>query len=274
MLGRSIALSFVFLFSLINIEISNAALNCPIDTNNHSPQIVRINVGIKDSYCTGSIVGHGRYILTAAHCFKTRDKKQDPYKFVSARNIRIMGGPNSETDIGKARSIIIHPLYIGKNANYHDLAFIELETPLQDHESSAISFESINIGQVVDVGGYGVTQLNSFLPTDGHRRIGQSRIDSIDNLYICLPKIKIESNSINLFNTKYCIPSSQDSGSPYRINGNIHAVHVHSTQLWLQDNSTMNTGCGLNLRNPELKSFIQSVLSSKTKKAYKKQTQI
>ena len=274
MLGRSIALSLIYLFSLINIEISNAALNCPLDTNNHSPTIVRTYVDIKDTNCTGTIVGNGRYVLTAAHCLVSSPIRKNPYTFISPKNISIMSGPNSEIQNGRAKSIIVHPLYTSDTADYHDIAFIELETPFESGESSTISFEKINIGQVAIVGGYGETKYMSYSSPDGHRRIGQNRIESIDDKYICLSRARIEANGIDILNSKNCIPAGMDSGSPLRINENIHAIHNHSYVSWLNDGSAIIKNCALNLRNPELKSFIQSVLGSKTKKAYKKQSQI
>lgn len=131
-----------------------------------------------------------------------------------------------------------------------------IELDQQTNSGPEIGFEPLSSGQLVTIGGYGVTRLNSFLPSEGFRRIGLGQVDSIDEKYICLPTVKISPDGKDVLDSSTCLPAGQDSGSPLIANGVIRGVFVKSIQTLNTDGSSISKGCFIDLNHPDIKRFL------------------
>jgi secreted trypsin-like serine protease len=99
--------------------------------------------------CSGSLVGGGAFVLTAAHCLT--DDSGKPI----ATSIDILFG-NSKLDV-TATNYLIDPDWVGTIIGGGDLALIKLGTPILSIPSYQLYTASTAVGNVVTLAGYGDT---------------------------------------------------------------------------------------------------------------------
>lgn len=92
--------------------------------------------------------------------------------------------------------------------------------------------------------------------TDGLRRIGDNVVGEVSTTKICLKEILYSPDGKLPKDNNFCYPANQDSGSAMIQNEEIVAIFTSSTQQWLKDGSSLEKGCGINLQNPVIKSFL------------------
>ncbi len=103
--------------------------------------------------CSGSLVGGGSYILTAAHCV-TGDTDTTSATSISI-NFANVGLNTSST------SYIVNPTWNGTLTHGGDLALIKLSAPVTSIPSYTLGLASSAVGDVVTVAGYGDTGVGS-----------------------------------------------------------------------------------------------------------------
>ncbi|MEM1108032.1 MAG: trypsin-like serine protease [Planctomycetota bacterium] len=74
--------------------------------------------------CSGSLIGDGQYILSAAHCFT------DDFGTQTVTSASFALDTPSGTVVANASTIDIHPLWNGDFFNGHDVAVLTLDTPI------------------------------------------------------------------------------------------------------------------------------------------------
>jgi secreted trypsin-like serine protease len=99
--------------------------------------------------CSGSLVGGGAFVLTAAHCLT--DDSGKPI----ATSVDILFG-NSNLDV-KATQYVLNPDWVGTISGGGDLALIKLDTPILSIPSYQLDTASTVVGSVVTLAGYGNT---------------------------------------------------------------------------------------------------------------------
>jgi Trypsin/PEP-CTERM motif len=99
--------------------------------------------------CSGSLVGGGAFVLTAAHCLT------DDNGAKIATSIDILFG-NSNLDV-TATKYVLNPDWVGTISGGGDLALIKLDTPILSLPSYQLDTASTAVGDVVTLAGYGNT---------------------------------------------------------------------------------------------------------------------
>jgi secreted trypsin-like serine protease len=99
--------------------------------------------------CSGSLVGGGAFVLTAAHCLTDDDGNR------IATSIDILFG-NSNLDV-TATKYVLNSDWVGTISGGGDLALIKLDTPILSIPSYQLDTTSTAVGDVVTLAGYGNT---------------------------------------------------------------------------------------------------------------------
>jgi Trypsin/PEP-CTERM motif len=99
--------------------------------------------------CSGSLVGGGAFVLTAAHCFTDDDGNK------IATSIDILFG-NSNLDV-TATNYVLNPDWNGTISGGGDLALVKLDTPILSIPSYQLDTATTAVGKVVTLAGYGDT---------------------------------------------------------------------------------------------------------------------
>jgi Trypsin len=246
--------SYLFTFLFLS-ALSLAAVNCPEDKSDSYPFVVKISFKDGDNGCTGSVF-RNRFVLLAAHCLKSRNGETK-----KAEGIEVFGGPDSRKRLGSIRQVSLHPQYTRRNEKAFDVAVLELSEDFP--QDVGFSFRPPNEKTPVTVGGFGVSTLNGY-KTDGQRRMGTNEIGKITPEHICLKKALVPPSDKKIPKSLGCIPSSQDSGSAFIVDGRIVGVYTHSDQVWHDDGSTGVENCAVNLSNPVIRTFVESFGASAT----------
>jgi len=240
---------------------SAGAINCPVDEANQNKDVVKIIRKIPDGderHCTGTLVQGGCYVLTAGHCTKIKGNN-DNEPTSEAKAFTIKSGPHSETSLPSVQQVFLHPDY--KHASATDVALLKLSKCVGG--GLDIDFSAFSSERNITVGGYGVTKLNSFTP-QMDRHMGKNKIASFDTEKICLKKVTISDDGKKVLDGDGCEPAGMDSGSAFLMNNKIRGVFNSGTEKWLADGTTLNQGCGVNIRYPSTKAFIESVIGAQS----------
>jgi len=240
---------FLFLPFLLLSVLSLGAVNCPVDKSDAYPFVVKISFKDGDNGCTGSIF-RNRFVLLAAHCLKSRNGETK-----KAESVEVFGGPDSKKRLGSVRQATLHPQYTHRNEKAFDVAVLELSEDFS--QDVGLSFKPLTEKMPVTVGGFGVSTLNGY-KTDGQRRMGTNEVGKVTAENICLKKVLVPPSDKKIPKNLGCIPSSQDSGSPFIVDGRIAGVYTHSEQVWHDDGSTGVENCAVNLSNPIIRNFVES----------------
>jgi secreted trypsin-like serine protease len=99
--------------------------------------------------CSGSLVGGGAFVLTAAHCLT--DDSGKPI----ATSIDVLFG-NSKLDV-TATHYVLNPDWVGTISGGGDLALVKLDAPILSIPSYQLDTASTAVGNVVTLAGYGNT---------------------------------------------------------------------------------------------------------------------
>ena len=135
------------------------------------------------------------------------------------------------------------------------MAVLELSEDFP-HETG-FSFKQLTEKMQVTVGGFGASTLNGY-KTDGQRRMGTNEVGRVTEENICLKKVLVPPSDKKVPKSLGCIPSNQDSGSPFIVDGRIVGVYGRSDQVWHDDGSTEVENCAVNLSNPVIRHFVES----------------
>ena len=255
-------LRWLIVLTIVFSHHSFSALNCPVDETDQYPFVVQIRFKNPENNCTGSVF-RKRYVLLSAHCLVNKANPE-----TLAEDIQVFSGPSSKTKLSPVKQVSVHPQYMGKDKKNADIAVLELSEDF-GHDIG-LSFQKIEEGKPVLVGGYGVSRnLNGF-STDGKRRIGANQIGRVTQETICLKKVVVPPSDKPLPKNMPCIPSGQDSGSPMMMDGGIVGVYGTSNQVWHSDGSTEVENCGVNLSNPMIRQFVESFGASSSTRQQKK----
>jgi secreted trypsin-like serine protease len=122
--------------------------------------------------CSGSLVGGGAFVLTAAHCLTDDDGNR------IGTSIDILFG-NSNLDV-TATNYVLNPDWVGTISGGGDLALIKLDTPILSLPSYELDTVSTAVGNVVTLAGYGDTGVGDTgaeSDTFGTLRFGRNRYD-------------------------------------------------------------------------------------------------
>src|SRR5579871_4982876 len=125
--------------------------------------------------CSGSLVGGGAYVLTAAHCLT--DASGSPVAFGVDLYFKNVGLHVSSSDYA------VDPMWDGTIADGGDLALIRLATPVTSIASYALDMTSSAVGDIVTLAGYGYTGVGAtgaVAGTFGTLRYGRNTIDAAD----------------------------------------------------------------------------------------------
>ncbi|RYZ80508.1 MAG: trypsin-like serine protease [Proteobacteria bacterium] len=246
----------LFLLALHLSKFATAAINCPGDSKNEFKSVVKIirEYGDEDRHCTGTVLKGGCFILTAGHCVECKEAKGKaclPSKF------KIKSGVHSNHDLGKVSDVYLDNDFVMFEKN--DVALLKLTKCTDD--GMEIDFTPLDSSQEVSVGGYGVIKLNSFTsqPT---RHMGKNKVVKFDRQKLCLGEVIVDADSKTVIGgSKNCQPVGQDSGSPLVQKNHVYGVYISNVQTWRDDGTTKTQGCYANLRDPNIKSFIEETLS-------------
>ncbi|NBX76894.1 MAG: hypothetical protein EBQ92_10105 [Proteobacteria bacterium] len=239
---------YFFLFFYLS-AISLAAVNCPIDKSDAYPFVVKVRFKDGDNGCTGSVF-RNRFVLLAAHCLKSRNGETK-----KVEDVEVLGGPDSKKRLSSVKQVTLHPQYKSKEDNAFDVAVLELSQNFP-HEAG-FSFQKVTEKTPATVGGFGVSTLNGY-KTDGQRRMGTNEVGKVTPENICLKKALVPPSDKKMPKGLGCIPSGQDSGSPFIVDGRIVGVYGRSYQVWHDDGSTEVETCAVNLSNPVIRNFVES----------------
>jgi secreted trypsin-like serine protease len=122
--------------------------------------------------CSGSLVGGGAFVLTAAHCLTDDDGTPE------ATSIAVSFA-NSGLDV-TATNYDINPDWVGTIIGGGDLALIKLDTPILTIPSYQLDTTSTAVGNVVTLAGYGDTGVGDTGAEDHTNdtlRFGRNRYD-------------------------------------------------------------------------------------------------
>ena len=240
---------FILLQPFLLSTLSLAAVNCPVDKSDAYPFVVKVGFKDGDNGCTGSVF-RKRFVLLAAHCLKSRNGENK-----KAEVVEVFGGPESKQKLSSVRQATLHPQYTNRNEKAFDVAVLELSEDFP-HDNGFL-FKQLTEKTQVTVGGFGVSTLNGY-KTDGQRRMGTNEVGKVTAENICLKKALVPPSDKKMPKNLGCIPSSQDSGSPFIVEGRIVGVYTHSDQVWHDDGSTGVEDCAVNLSNPVVRNFVES----------------
>ncbi|NBY20447.1 hypothetical protein EBQ74_09450 [bacterium] len=229
--------------------VSTAAVNCPVDKSDAYPYVVKISFKDGDNGCTGSVF-RKRFVLLAAHCLKSRNGET-----MKAEVVEVFGGPDGRKRLSSVRQITLHPQYSNRNEKAFDVAVLELNEDFA--HDNGFSFKQLTEKTQVTVGGFGVSTLNGY-KADGQRRMGTNEVGKVTVENICLKKALVPTPEKKMPKHLGCIPSGQDSGSPFIVDGRVVGVYTHSDQIWHDDGSTGVENCAVNLSNPSIRNFVES----------------
>ena len=124
--------------------------------------------------CSGSLVGGGAFVLTAAHCLTDDDGTTE------ATSIAVSFA-NSGLDV-TATNYDINPDWVGTIIGGGDLALIKLDTPILGIPSYQLDTTSTAVGNVVTLAGYGDTGVGDSgaeSHTNDTLRFGRNRYDFV-----------------------------------------------------------------------------------------------
>jgi secreted trypsin-like serine protease len=261
-------MKIIIVISFLCIVKANAMINCPLDSEDNYPYVVKVDYQDAKSktlgvHCTGSVIKQ-RYIILAGHCVvktpltKQSNIHQGPVD-ISERKISI--GSNGKSEGPKIKKIFVHPDYKdGFKDNKSDLAIIELETPFL--YSGDVDFEPIPNNAKVSVVGTGLQKDHDWKYNDGRRRAGSNSIAKLDSEGIWLQEVTIPlENKPESLSYPECIPAGGDSGSPLIVNNKIRGILTNSLENWNNDGSTNKSSLFVNIATPENKQFIDMVLA-------------
>ena len=122
--------------------------------------------------CSGSLVGGGAFVLTAAHCLTDDDGNR------IATSIDILFG-NSKLHV-MATNYVLNPDWVGTISGGGDLALIKLDSPILSIPSYQLDTASTVVGSVVTLAGYGNTGVGDTGEkphTFGTLQFGRNRYD-------------------------------------------------------------------------------------------------
>ena len=131
--------------------------------------------------CTGALLGSGRHILTAAHCFNldetTPNLNPNPAEYTIFFDL-----PSGRVPVSASR-ICIHPDWTADEDFNNDIAVIELsETAPEEADRYALYLEADEMGQVIQRVGYGqkgTGNTGEVEDTNPTKRVGLNRYDVI-----------------------------------------------------------------------------------------------
>jgi hypothetical protein len=245
----------LLVLGLIGAPASRAALNCPRDTTDRFPSVVkitRLDAPDDPRYCTGTLV-QGCFLLTAAHCVHTGDAVAKPEAF------KIEGGVSSTHNWGAVSQVYAHPNHV--EFGDYDVALLKLaRCPGGGME---LGYEGLNTSADVTVGGYGARTLHR-QTRQPYRHMGPNRVTGIVGRQISIRGATIAPNGRDVVGRNpNCLPIGADSGSPLIQEGKVYGVHYAAGERWNPDGSTtLHGGAAINLSHPEIRSFIGATLQA------------
>jgi secreted trypsin-like serine protease len=122
--------------------------------------------------CSGSLVGGGAFVLTAAHCLTDDDGNREATSIA-------LSFANSGLSV-TATNYDINPNWVGTIIGGGDLAVIKLDTPILSIPSYQLDTTSTAVGKVVTLAGYGDTGVGDTGAkphTNTTLRFGRNRYD-------------------------------------------------------------------------------------------------
>lgn len=186
--------------------------------------------------CSGSLVGGGAYILTAAHCV-TGDSGT-----YTATGISIDFANTGLTL--SAINYLVDPIWNGSITNGGDLALIKLSTPVTSISSYMLDTTASATGDTVTLSGYGLTGVGAtgYTPnTFGTLYVGQ-------NIYLATytDSPTVYAYGFNSFGPEAVMIAPGDSGGGTFIDvgGTWELVGVHDFITCTQVNCTPNSSFG------------------------------
>ena len=231
------------------------------------------NVDWLDPVCTGAFV-NDHLLITAAHC--VIQWRQDP----NIASIRIV----SDTQTFKNRTVhssqyLLHPEYAARNPELkssdlpslvaYDIGFI-IFPPNTAPPSLIIRFASTPpvVGELVQLVGYGVNAATDFPITDGTRRYGRNRIETIDSQHFDAITVRgvNDSNGATAQMEKASIGQGDSGGPLYNEKGEV--IGITSYRLWTYpsvgkaptpENNYTISGFA-NILNPVTRAYIDEVM--------------
>lgn len=187
--------------------------------------------------CSGSLVGGGAYILTAAHCVSGNSGMAS----ATAISISLLGGSVTAS----SASYVVNPGWNGTLTAGNDLAVIRLSTPITGVASYDLYTSASAQGSTIVLAGYGYTGTGATGAVNGSfgtLRYGYNQYDSPNNAgYTATYLFDFDSGSsspqINQFGStglggSEAMIASGDSGGPslLQVNGTWMVVGVHSSE--------------------------------------------
>lgn len=143
--------------------------------------------------CTGALLGSGRHILTAAHCFDIDDGIPNLNPNPGAYTV-FFDLPEGRVPVSVA-GIFIHPNWTSDADSTNDIALIQLaETAPEAADRYALYLEANEVGQVIERVGYGnkgtgnTGEVADFNPT---KRRGLNRYDAFGEVFNNSPRFDI-----------------------------------------------------------------------------------
>ena len=210
------------------------------------------------SNCTGSLMGSGRHVLTAAHCVTERDGTVPKVKGY----VTFQSSAGGEETIGITQPSV-HPSWTGDLRAGGDIAVLTLQRPA----SAAIPRYHLysrddESGRIVELIGVGVsgTGAEGFTIEDGRRRGGYNRLDGTfvgtfdrfegwtagaNSLLIDFDDGSAAHDALSVFGLLdkgtglgEVFPFSGDSGGPAFLDGSIAAVSSFRTRVFRDDGTS------------------------------------
>ena len=197
--------------------------------------------------CSGSLVGGGAYILTAAHCLSGETGTAT----TSLVSVSFLGGAVTQS----STSYVVHPGWNGTLDAGNDLAVIQLLHPVTGISSYSLGANSAQ-GMTVVLAGDGLTgsgTTGSVGGTFGTLHYGYNQYDGPANLYPSTYLFDFDSGTPqwNRFGSTGLGPqeamiASGDSGGPslVQMNGLWHVVGVHSFDSCSRSACPVNSSFG------------------------------
>jgi hypothetical protein len=203
--------------------------------NGEAKLTINLSDGSQDG-CSGSLVGGGSYILTAAHCVTGESGT------LSATGISIDFANTGLTL--SAVTYLVDPIWNGSITNGGDLALIALSTPVTSIGSYMLDTTASAVGDTVTLAGYGLTGVGStgsVANTFGTLYVGQ-------NIYLGTysdaPTVYAYGFNSSGPEAVMIAPGDSGGGAFVDVGGTLELAGVHDFITCTQMNCTPNSSFG------------------------------